>query len=75
MRLSRLPRPRVKHIKVHLKIDTGMERTGVHEYEARPFIEKSLACSHLEIEGIFSHFANAEAADLGHARLQLGKIS
>ena len=63
-----------KRIKVHLKIDTGMERTGVHEYEARPFIERSLACSHLEIEGIFSHFANAEAADLGHARLQLERF-
>ncbi len=63
-----------KRIKVHLKIDTGMERTGVHEYEARPFIEKSLACNHLEIEGIFSHFANAEAADLSHARLQLERF-
>ncbi len=60
-----------KQIKVHLKIDTGMERTGVHEYEAKPFIERALACSHLEVEGIFSHFANAEAADLSHARLQL----
>ena len=63
-----------KRIKVHLKIDTGMERTGVHEYEAKPFIERALACSHLEIEGIFSHFANAEAADLGHARLQLERF-
>src|SRR5512140_2093334 len=26
-------------MKVHLKIDTGMERTGVHEYEAQPLIE------------------------------------
>ena len=61
-------------LKVHLKIDTGMERTGVHEYEARPFIEKALGSRHLEIEGIFSHFANAEAADLMHARLQLERF-
>src|SRR5215813_6957669 len=26
-----------KRIKTHLKIDTGMERVGVHEYEAQPF--------------------------------------
>ena len=53
-----------KRLKVHLKIDTGMERTGVHEYEAEPFIEKSLACSHLNIEGIFTHFANSEVPSL-----------
>ena len=61
-------------LKVHLKIDTGMERTGVHEYESRPFVESALARRHLEIEGIFSHFANAEAADLTHARLQLERF-
>jgi alanine racemase len=61
-------------LKVHLKIDTGMERTGVHEYDAGPFLEKSLACDHLEIEGIFSHFANSEASDLRHAKLQLERF-
>ncbi len=59
---------------VHLKIDTGMERIGVHEYEAEPFLKKTLACSHLFIEGIFSHFANSESADLTHARLQLERF-
>ncbi len=63
-----------KNLKVHLKIDTGMERIGMHEYEARPFIEKSLACRHLEIEGIFTHFANSESADLSHARLQIERF-
>lgn len=52
-----------KQLKVHLKIDTGMERIGVREYEAEPFIEKALACSHLDVEGIFTHFANSETAD------------
>jgi alanine racemase len=59
---------------VHLKIDTGMERLGVHEYEAEAFIEKSLSCSHLTVEGIFTHFANSEAEDLTHARLQLERF-
>ncbi|MBK8823682.1 MAG: alanine racemase [Anaerolineales bacterium] len=49
-----------KRLKTHLKIDTGMERIGVREYEAEALIEKSLSCSHLEIEGIFTHFANSE---------------
>lgn len=48
-------------IKVHLKIDTGMERVGVHEYEAEAFLKQSLACSQLvEVEGIYTHLANSE---------------
>ena len=38
-----------------------MERTGVREYEAGALIERSLSCSQfVEIEGIFTHFANSE---------------
>ena len=61
-------------LKVHLKVDTGMERIGVHEYEAEPFLQKSLARSHLEVEGIFSHLANSEVPDRIHARLQLERF-
>lgn len=61
-------------LKVHLKIDTGMERIGVHDYDAESFLERSLSCHHLEIEGIFTHFANADTADLGHARSQLARF-
>ena len=52
-----------KRLKVHLKIDTGMERIGVREYEAEALILTSLACSHLEIEGIFTHFSNSETLE------------
>lgn len=60
--------------RVHLKIDTGMERIGVHWYSARPLLEASLQCRHVDIEGIFSHLANADATDLSHARLQLERF-
>ncbi len=49
-----------KRLTVHLKIDTGMERVGVREYEAEEFILKPSACSHLSIEGIYTHLANSE---------------
>jgi alanine racemase len=58
---EQLAESKSKRLKVHLKIDTGMERIGVHEYEAESFIVKSLSCSHLYIEGIFTHFANSES--------------
>lgn len=61
--------------KVHLKVDTGMERIGVHYYNAGTLQEAALKCRHVEVEGIFSHFANADAPDLGHARLQLERFN
>jgi alanine racemase len=60
--------------KVHLKIDTGMERVGVHHYSAGSLLEASLRCRHCDIEGIYSHFANADAADLSDARRQLARF-
>jgi alanine racemase len=59
---------------VHLKIDTGMERIGVHYYSARGLLERATECRHVLVEGIYSHFANADAADLGSARLQLARF-
>lgn len=60
--------------KVHLKIDTGMERIGVHWYSARSLLEASLSCEHVDVDGIFSHLANADSPDLTHARLQLERF-
>jgi alanine racemase len=59
---------------VHLKIDTGMERIGVHYYNARGLLERAAECQHVVVEGIYSHFANADARDLGSARLQLARF-
>ena len=59
---------------VHLKIDTGMERIGVHWYSAERLLEESLKCRHLRVEGIFTHFANAAGPDQAHARLQLERF-
>ena len=60
--------------RVHLKVDTGMERIGVHYYNADSLLEASLTCSHIEVEGIYSHFANSDALDLDSARIQLQRF-
>jgi alanine racemase len=49
-----------KDAKVHLKIDTGMERIGVHWNHAERFIETSYECKSMTIKGVCSHFAKAE---------------
>jgi alanine racemase len=64
-----------KSLTVHLKIDTGMERIGVHEYEAEEFLEKSIACSHLRVEGIFTHLANSEIMESTSLLVADGKPS
>jgi alanine racemase len=60
--------------KVHLKIDTGMERIGVHYYNAEALLEASLRCQNVEVEGIFTHFASSDSADLSSACLQLERF-
>ncbi len=60
--------------KVHLKIDTGLERIGVHYYSAEKLLEATLKCKNLEIEGIFSHFANSDNLELNFTRLQLERF-
>jgi alanine racemase len=63
-----------KLARVHLKIDTGMERIGVHYYNAVSFLEAAVQCPHVQIEGIFSHFANADSSDLTHAKMQVKRF-
>jgi alanine racemase len=60
--------------RVHLKIDTGMERIGVHYYSAESLLEAALRCVHCDVEGIYSHFANADAFDLASAQVQLARF-
>lgn len=46
--------------KVHVKIDTGMNRIGVRPEAATDFIQKLQNSDFIELEGIFTHFATAE---------------
>jgi len=60
--------------RVHLKVDTGLERIGVHHYNAEGLLEAAARSSHVEVEGIYSHFASADAEDLADTRLQLERF-
>ena len=46
--------------KVHVKIDTGMNRIGVRSENALEYIEKVKSADYLIFEGIFTHLASAE---------------
>ena len=60
-RLSMLALARHKKIKVHVKVDTGMGRLGFWHEEAVDFIKKISRLKNIIIDGIFTHFPNAEA--------------
>ncbi len=49
--------------KVHVKIDTGMNRIGIGYDKAVDFIKKVQAADYLELKGIFTHLAVAEERD------------
>ena len=49
--------------RVHLKIDTGMERLGIHAENAVDFALAVSVLPHIEIVGIFSHLATSSGED------------
>jgi alanine racemase len=59
---------------VHLKIDTGMERIGVHSYSARPFIEAAVASRWCVLAGVYSHLACADDPESSMTALQLERF-
>ncbi|WP_297832139.1 alanine racemase [Thermomonas sp.] len=59
---------------IHLKIDTGMERIGVHSETCGPFIEASVASRWCTVEGIYSHLACADDPDDPMTALQLARF-
>lgn len=59
-KLSKLAGAKNKTVKVHIKIDTGMGRLGFWHKEAIGFIKEIAKLKNIVIDGIFTHFPNAE---------------
>jgi alanine racemase len=60
--------------KVHLKIDTGMERIGVTHTYAVEFVKRVAQMKNIEIIGIYSHFATADEGDKSFTLIQLERF-
>ena len=61
--------------RIHLKIDTGMSRVGVtSEEEALSLAMKAKASSFVVVEGIFTHFADADNEDATFTELQFERF-
>ncbi|MFA5851929.1 MAG: alanine racemase [Spirochaetales bacterium] len=60
--------------KVHLKIDTGMHRQGIRPDEAEAFSRRLSAMEGLNVEGAYSHFAEADSIDRDFTLHQLAEF-
>lgn len=58
-------------VQVHVKVDTGMGRYGLLPEEVVDFVRSLRHIPRVVVDGIFTHFATADAADQTHARRQL----
>jgi alanine racemase len=77
-----------KKVKIHIKVDTGMGRLGI-VCDELVLPDSSKACRRevvgtilkiaslpgLDIEGIYTHFANSDRADKSHARRQFAMFT
>jgi len=64
-----------KKIKIHLKVETGTLRQGLKKEELLELVRFIKKYSQIEIEGIYTHYANIEdTTDYGYAQLQLKRF-
>jgi alanine racemase len=57
--------------RVHFKVDTGLTRLGAPANEAAARYRAIAALAHVEIDGIFTHFATSDELDTSNDRAQL----
>ena len=62
-------------LKVHVNINTGMNRSGVHWTEAARFLNRLKTLDQLTVEGLFTHLATADETDKSHVFVQLKRFA
>ncbi len=72
--LAAVARQLGKELPVHLKVDTGMGRLGIHWEELPETLQAFREAGGLDVRGVCSHFAKVEPADPSDARLQAGRF-
>lgn len=63
-----------KRIAIHLKVDTGMGRIGIHPDEVPAFLARCRELSNIRVRGLMSHFPRADEKDKSYSFAQLGRF-
>lgn len=61
-------------VKFHLKVDTGMGRLGVQVSELAEFARMLLTFEHIRLDGVMTHFADADSAESIHTEQQIRRF-
>ena len=73
--LSALAQENGRTARVHIKIDTGLGRIGVEKGEQlEELLDGILPLKGLEIEGVFTHFGEAEVTDPEFTEIQISRF-
>lgn len=75
--LARAAQALRQSVRVHIKVDTGMGRLGIRSEQAEEILAlvgEANELEGLEVEGIYTHFASADAEDKMYARTQLARF-
>src|SRR4030042_817667 len=72
--LSTAARRENKTAKVWVKVDSGMHRLGLNPGEVLFFIKKLQDLPNLVVDGVFTHFADADSPSLDFAKKQLASF-
>ena len=60
--------------RLHVKVNTGMNRLGLPPDEAASAIQHMSALPGVSLEGVFTHFARADEADPAHTQQQIDRF-
>lgn len=64
-----------KKIKIHVNINSGMNRLGINYSESVEEIKKLTKSKNIIVDGIYTHFATSDNKDKTFANLQLSRFS
>ncbi len=63
-------------VTIHIKIDTGMGRLGIHYTEdVVGFINRAMRLSRVVVEGLYTHYASADELDKSYTHMQYHRFN
>jgi alanine racemase len=72
--LSQAAKKRGTTVSVHVKIDTGMGRIGISPEDAPDFIAALSKLGNIRVEGLMTHFADADLLDKRYVSYQVDRF-
>ncbi|RDW16612.1 alanine racemase [Oceanobacillus chungangensis] len=62
-------------VPVHVKIDSGMNRIGINNKEDAHALVESINSEYVRLEGVFTHFADADSLDPTYTEQQFSRFN